>query len=156
MAVGIQLGLTSFKDEETDLVSDPSFTDERTMRSFNAGVFARYYFLDLGKRFKTYGEFGAGFNSGNTERTQTGADDPIEDFDTSGFGAGVSLGMNYFITECFAINFVLTDLVSYSSTTMENQLPMTSNEVKSSGFNGNLNVFNNFFDTATFGLTYKF
>ncbi|MFK7781089.1 outer membrane beta-barrel protein [Psychroserpens sp.] len=155
-AVGIQLSLNSSKFEDTVLFVDPSVTTETKRSTFGAGVFARYYFLELGKRFKTYGEFGLGFNSGNTETTVTGMDDPTQDFDTSGFGAGASLGINYFVTECFAINFVLTDLLSYTSSTGENNLPNTSDETKTSGFNGNLNVFNNFFQTAQFGLTWKF
>lgn len=155
-AVGIQLSLNSSKIENTNMILDPSVTEETKRSTFGAGVFARYYFLELGKRFKTYGEFGLGFNSGNTETTVTGVDDPTQDYDTSGFNTGVGIGMNYFITECFAINFVLTDILSYSSNKGENNLEGASDETKSSGFNGNLNIFNNFFDTATFGLTYKF
>ncbi|WP_431136595.1 outer membrane beta-barrel protein [Psychroserpens mesophilus] len=155
-AVGIQLNLNSFKNEDTNLIVDPSVTEETKTSSFGGGVFARYYFLDLGERFKTYGEFGVGFNSGNTETTVTGLDDPIADYDTSGFGAGVSLGINYFVTECFAINFVLTDVLSYNSTSGENNLEGATDEYKVSSFNGNVNVFNNFFQTAQFGLTWKF
>ena len=51
LAVGVQLMLDT--DKETDGMAD---TETKTT-TFGAGVFARYYFLDLGKRFKTYGEF---------------------------------------------------------------------------------------------------
>lgn len=155
-AVGIQLNLNSSKMEDTVLAIDPNFSEETKASVFGAGVFARYYFLDLGKRFKTYGEFGIGFASGNVETTETGATDPTTDYDVSGFGAGVSLGINYFVSECFAINFVLSDVLSYASATETNNLPNTSDEFKTSEFNGNVNVFNNFFETAQFGLTYKF
>lgn len=155
-ALGLQLSLNSSKMEDTVLAINPNITEETKVSTFGAGVFARYYFLDLGERFKTYGEFGLGFASGNVETTETGLTDPLTDYDTTTFGAGVSLGINYFVSECFAINFVLTDVLSYTSTKGTNNLPNATDEYKVSEFNGNINVFNNFFQTAQFGLTYKF
>jgi len=156
LALGLELNVNSSKTEDTDLASDPNITNETKTSSFGAGVFARYYFLDLGKRFKTYGEFGLGFASGNTETTQSGLDDPINDYDTSNFNAGLGLGINYFVTENFAINFVVSDLLAFTSEKGENQLEGASDEYKQSGFGANVNVFNNFFSTAQFGLTFKF
>ena len=106
---------------------------------FGAGVFARYYFLDLGKRFKTYTELGLGYASSKNKITDTKAD---------GFGAGLNLGINYFVTENIAISFGLADVVSYRSAKVDGGEAV-------SGFNGNVNVFNNFFDTAQFGLLFK-
>ncbi|PWI31672.1 hypothetical protein DI383_03110 [Flavobacteriaceae bacterium LYZ1037] len=142
-AVGIELGIGSGKEETTV----GGTTSEDKTSSFSGGVFARYYFLDLGKRFKTYAEAGVGFGSSKLE--QEGVDDELK---TTGFGVGIDLGINYFITERFAINFGLADLLSFSSNTTE----FGDAESDSTSFNGNLNIFNNFFDTATFGLTYKF
>ncbi|RXJ51381.1 outer membrane beta-barrel protein [Gelidibacter gilvus] len=108
-------------------------------KSFGAGVFARYYFLDLGKRFKTYTELGLGYVSNK---------DKIADVKADGFGAGLNLGINYFVTENIAISFGLADVLSYSSAKVDGGKAV-------SGFNGNINVFNNFFDTAQFGLLFK-
>jgi outer membrane protein len=156
LVLGVELSVNSSKDEDTDFISDPNVVTETKDKSFGAGVFARYYFLELGKRFKTYTEFGLGFASGNTETTQSDVDGPLSDFDTSGFGAGLGIGINYFVTENFAINFALSDVVAYTSVKGENQLEGTSDEFKRNDFGVSANVFNNFFATAQFGLTFKF
>jgi outer membrane protein len=143
-AIGIQLGLGSGKTE-TEL-PDGSTAETKSSR-FDAGVFGRYYFLDLGQRFKTYGELGLGMASGKTE------DAAGNETKTSGFNAGVGVGINYFVTENFAINFTLANVISYESEKTE------VGDVEGDGtteFGMNLNEFNNFFDTATFGLTFKF
>ncbi len=144
IAVGIELGIGSGKEETTVTGVGSS---EETSSSFNAGVFARYYFLDLGKRFKTYTEAGVGFGSSKFE------EDGEETSKDNGFNIGIDLGINYFVTESFAINFGLADVLSFNSTKTE--FP-GGGETKDNSFNGNINVFNNFFDTPTFGLTYKF
>ena len=143
LAVGVQLMLDT--DKETDGMAD---TETKTT-TLGAGVFARYYFLDLGKRFKTYGEFGVGFDSAKTEVEVPGVD--VDDFKTNGIGAGLGLGLNYFVKENIAINFALTDVLSFRS----DKADVDGAEAVTS-FNGNLNVFNNFFQTAQFGLTWKF
>lgn len=143
LALGVELGIGSGKEETT--VGSVS-TEDKT-NSFNAGVFARYYFLDLGQRFKTYTEAGLGFQSGKSET------DGTENYKDSGFGLGIDLGMNYFVTENFAINFGLNNVLGYSSTKRE--FP-GGGETKNNSFNGNFNVFNNFFNTPSFGLTWKF
>ena len=142
-AVGIELGIGSGKNE----ITTGGTSSEDKTSSFSGGVFARYYFLDLGKRFKTYAEAGAGFGSSKLE--QAGVTDELK---TTGFNIGIDLGINYFVTECFAINFGLSDLLSFSS----NNTEFGNAESDTTSFNGNLNIFNNFFDTAQFGLTYKF
>ena len=156
LAVGVELSLLNTNAEETDFTTDPNFVEETKTTTFGAGVFARYYFLDLGKRFKTYGEFGIAYATGNVESNITGVNTPVEDYDVNGISTGIDLGINYFVTENFAINFGLVDVLSYSSLKGENNLEGTSDEIKSNEFNANLNVFNNFFQTAQFGLTWKF
>jgi outer membrane protein len=137
-AVGVELGLGSNKTEV-----DGTETDKGS--NFNAGVFGRYYFLDLGQRFKTYGEVGLGMTS-----RKSGIDDAEVKY--TGFGAGVGLGINYFVTENFAINFGLTDILAYNSEKSD----IDGADEPETSFNANLNVFNNFFNTAQFGLTWKF
>src|SRR5690554_3420151 len=53
LAVGLDLGFGSNKSE----VSGTNVVENSVV---GIGAFARYYFLDLGARFKTYGEFGVG------------------------------------------------------------------------------------------------
>lgn len=132
LAVGVELMVGSDKTEV-------SGTDTNKNSNFGAGVFARYYFLDLGQRFKTYAQAGVGFNSGKAG---------LAEAKYSGVGAGAGLGIQYFVSPKIAINFGLSDVLSYSS----NKWDGAENV---SNFNANLNVFNNFFSTAQFGLTYK-
>ena len=131
-AIGVEGSFTSSTKEVAGV-------DTGDVKTFGAGVFARYYFLDLGKRFKTYTELGLGYVSSK---------DKIADVKADGFGAGLNLGINYFVTENIAISFGLADVVSYSSAKVDGGKAV-------SGFNGNINVFNNFFDTAQFGLLFR-
>ncbi|MDM1396037.1 outer membrane beta-barrel protein [Myroides odoratimimus] len=108
--------------------------------NFYGGVFGRYYFLELGQRFKTYAEVGVGYNQ---------IKEGMDGVKTKGMRAGLNLGLNYFVTESIAISFNLGDVISYSSAKADGGKSVNE-------FNTDLNVFNNFFDTATFGLTYKF
>lgn len=142
LAVGVELSLNT--DKTTDDIAD----SENKNNTFGAGVFARYYFLELGKRFKTYGEFGVDFDSSKNEQTVASTS---SEFKTNGFGAGLGLGMNYFVTENFAINFGLTDILAYRSdkADVDGAKAVTS-------FGSNVNVFNNFFATTQFGVTWKF
>jgi outer membrane protein len=143
IALGVELGIGSSKFEE----SFPGGSDESTSNNFGAGVFARYYFLDLGQRFKTYTEAGLGFGSQKWEENGT------EVRKDSNFGLGIDLGIQYFVTPQMAINFGLGDVLSFQSG--KSEFP-GGGETKSTELNGNFNVFNNFFSAAQFGLTYKF
>lgn len=105
----------------------------------NIAVGARYYFLNLGERFKTYTNFGLNFGSDNNN----GVGDK-----TSKLGVGAGIGMNYFLTPKIAINFGLGNIISYNSS--------TTGSAKSSDMMINLNEFNNFFSKPTFGVSYKF
>lgn len=146
LAVGVELMIGSGKSENT-IFGTPNVTNEMTSNNFGAGVFARYYFLELGQRFKTYAEAGLGFNGKKWETNGT------ETRKDSGFGLGIDLGMNYFVTKKMAINFGLANVLGFNST--KSEFP-GGDETVTSGVNGNFNIFNNFFDTPTFGLTYKF
>ncbi|MES2863359.1 MAG: outer membrane beta-barrel protein [Bacteroidota bacterium] len=144
LALGAEFMIGSGTQETTT----PGGSTEDTQSSFGAGVFARYYFLDLGERFKTYAEAGLGFGSSKDET------DGVENFSTSTVGFGIDLGMNYFVTERFAINFGLNNVIGFNSDKTE--FP-GGGETTSNGINANLNTYNNFFGgTPTFGLTWKF
>lgn len=133
-AVGAQLGYASSKKEVSGV-------DTEKGSDFNVGVFGRYYFLDLGQRFKTYADAGIDFVSGK---------DDINDLKANGVGAGVGLGINYFVTERIVLNFALRNIISYSSAKIDG-----GESVSSFGFDLNGNVKNPF-AAASFGVGYKF
>jgi outer membrane protein len=107
--------------------------------TFGVNLGGRYYFLNLGERFKTFTNFGLGF--GSDDNGGNGADK------TNTFGIGGGLGVNYFVTSRLAIDFGLSNVLSYTTS--------KTGDFKSNSLDLNANVFNNFFNTATFGLIYK-
>ena len=131
-ALGIELGIGSDK-------TTVNGTDTDKNSNFDAGVFGRYYFLELGQRFKTYAEVGVAYKSGKAT---------LAEVKYSGFGAKAGLGINYFVTPKMAINFGLSNVLAF------NTMKVKGAEAVSE-FDANVNVFNNFFNTATFGLTFK-
>ena len=145
-AFGVELNVLSGKTEET-VFGNPNVVTEEKQNGIGAGVFARYYFLNLGQRFKTYTEASLGFGSIKSELNGT------ETSNVSGLGLNFDLGINYFVTDNIAINFGLANVLGYNSTKVE--FP-NGGEVKSNELSGNFNIFRNFFETPTFGLTFKF
>jgi outer membrane protein len=135
-AVGLNLDVTSAK-------TTVSGTDTAKNNGFGVGAYGRYYFLEVGQRFKTYTQFG--FNVGSSK-------DAISTYKTNTFDLGAGLGMNYFVTPKVAISFGLGNVISYGNTKMN----MPGMDQGSSEMKVNLNVFNNFFNTPTFGALYKF
>ena len=108
--------------------------------NFYGGVFGRYNFLELGNRFNTYAEVGVGYNE-----LKKG----ITDVKAKGISTGLDLGFNYFLTPNVALSFTLANVISYESMKVDGQEAVSE-------FNANINVFDNFFDSAKFGLIYKF
>ena len=137
LAVGLGLDFGSNKADKAEEAGKETETS-----TVGFGAFARYYFLELGERFKTYGEFGIGYETAN---------DKIADVKTNTFRAKATLGINYFVTENFAINFALADILSYTSAKEDVDGAKAENK-----FGFEVGQFNNFFTTAQFGLTYKF
>ncbi len=107
--------------------------------TFGIGAGGRYYFLNLGERFKTFTNFGLGYNS--NDNGGNGADK------TSTITVGGGLGINYFVTSKLAIDFSLANILSYSSS--------KTGDVSTSSLNLDVNTYRNFFATPTFGLIYK-
>lgn len=134
-AVGVELGIGSGKKSVAG-------NDILKSSNFNVGAFGRYYFLDLGERFKTYTEFG--FNVGSEK---DGVNSTVK---TNTFNLGAGLGMNYFVSPKMAISFGLGNVINYGTSKSDQ-----SGDKGSSNMNVSLNVFNNFFNTTTFGLLYK-
>ncbi|MBC5837242.1 OmpW family outer membrane protein [Flavobacterium muglaense] len=136
LAVGVQVSVGSSKSEFNGTTLSKS-------SSFGAGVFGRYYFLDLGQRFKTYAE--AGVNYGSTKEGLSPAD-----VKATGLGAGLGLGINYFVTKKIVLNFALRDILSYSTAKVDG-----GKSSSSFGFDLNGNVANPF-ATGSFGVGYIF
>lgn len=153
-AAGIELTILNSKQTTTrfsDVAGEPDDVEEIKVNGFGASLFARYYFLKLGKRFQTYAELGAGFGSLKEKETQ---DNETKSGTFKSISANVDLGINYFVTQKVAISFTLANILEYSGIKAENDQDHTIQ--KSSGFTGNVNVFENFFETPTFGLLYQF
>jgi len=146
IAVGIGLGYGRGKETTNTTAVKTVRTDE----VFAAGVFGRYYFLDLGSRFKTYTQVNLAY-ANTTGEEKLGSDPAVKDPALNGFNAGAGVGVNYFLTNKIAVNFALADVISYSTAKYDVDGAKSVNT-----FNANLNVFDNFFSTAKFGLTFKF
>lgn len=127
-----------------------SLTKERG-NDFAAGAFGRYYFLEVGSRFKTYTEVGARYNQ-TSIRVFNDPNIDEQKISINGFGTSAGIGANFFLTERVAVNFLFADIISFT-TSKQMDVPNAENL---SIFNTNLNVFNNFFGSSTFGLTFKF
>ncbi|MCA5006252.1 outer membrane beta-barrel protein [Sphingobacterium bovistauri] len=131
--------------------TEDRYGDERKTKNNNigAGVFGRYYFLELGSRFKTYAELNADYNTSKSELTVAGntTDNPK----TNNFGVNAGIGANYFLTDKVALNFAFANVIGYNTSKVDVDGAKAVNE-----FGVNVNQFNNFFNTAQFGLTFKF
>jgi len=140
-AAGVYFDLMTSKDDNYSGVKDITKTN-----NFNVGVFGRYYFLELGQRFKFYGQANVGF-----AHTKTTLESPGSKVDIKGSGVnvGLDLGLNYFVTKNIAVNFAFADLVDYTTTKPKGG--KAQNDV-----NVELNSFKNFFDQPRFGLTFVF
>ena len=141
--VGVELGIGSSK------TTNDILNTELKSNNVSIGVFGRYYFLELGERFKTYGELGLGYETAKGETTSTLG--TVKDNDVNTIGVGLSVGMNYFLTPSVAVSFTLADVLSYGTSKVDAEGAKAQTE-----FNGNLNVLNNIFATPTIGLMYKF
>lgn len=143
IAVGIDLAI----GQDKNTVFNNDIKTVNTDKTFGIGAFGRYYFLEVGSRFKTYTELGIGYRNLKGDMKVDGTKN--DEIKIKGFGANAGIGANYFLTERIAINFAFADVISYGSDKVDGGKSSTS-------FDTNINVFNNFFDNATFGLTFKF
>lgn len=147
IAVGVELGFG--QDKNTTFNND--IKTVATDKEFGVGAFGRYYFLEVGSRFKTYTEVGVGYANSKDGETKVDGEKTIDAVKVNGFGANAGIGANYFLTDKIAINFAFGNVISYGSAKAD-----VDGAKASTAFNTNVNVFNNFFDNATFGLTFKF
>ncbi|MCL7987874.1 hypothetical protein M8998_07980 [Sphingobacterium sp. lm-10] len=149
-ALGLFLGIGREKlTERVGAVSE----EQDKLNAFELGVFGRYYFLEVGSRFKTYTELSTGYGSHTYFYNAIGFN-PLES-KKRGFGANAGIGANFFLTERVAINFLFANVLSYA-TFKPTENYGNNQGTSTSTFDTNLNVFDNFFETASFGLTFKF
>lgn len=134
--------LTDFGDPEDDEMFQTN--------DFGAAIFGRFYVLEMGKRFKVYTQATGSFLS---QKPDENNDDNLK---LNTIGADAGIGLQYFVTNKLLINFRLTNLLSFTTSKVsfdgDEDFDIDSTNV----FSANLNVFNNFFDTSSFGATYRF
>lgn len=107
-----------------------------TTDKLGAGVFARCYFLNVGKDFKV-------FSGLNLNTNALVLDTTVDQFVArQNFNANLGLGVNYFVTKNLALSANLANLAGYNFET----------ESFNVGFSGVENPFN----TTKFGVLYKF
>ncbi|MFD2597488.1 hypothetical protein ACFSQ3_00880 [Sphingobacterium corticis] len=146
-ALGVDLNVSSRTEKNTFGVS--GINSESKQNTFGIGGFGRYYMLEVGSRFKAYTELGLGFLS-NRDKSSI-PNERFYDIKSSGFRTGAGIGANFFLNNNIAVNFLFADLIAYQ--TLKPDLP---NAESNSQFSANFNVFNNFFNSSRFGLTFKF
>ena len=125
---------------------DKTLETKEKANEFYAGIYGRYYFLEVGSRLKTFSELSFGMSN---QRITPNNTDAIK---TTGYRGGVGLGVNYFVSPNIAVNFSLSDLLQFSTSS---PLGEKMSDIKSVESGTNINVFNNFFSTATFGVAFK-
>lgn len=147
VGLGLNIGASNVEDYN-DVNAD---YEEERFSTVGFEVFGRYYIADM-KRFQPYAELGIGYDSSKRE-TITVTDDVTINRELpkyNDFGVNATLGFNYFITPKIAVNFALSNLIGFNSGKSDE-----ANAKATTDFHANINNFNNFFDTATFGLTFK-
>jgi len=151
-AAGVGLSYGNNKVTTTELLNDGQTTREtQKTNGFGAEVFARYYFLKLGKRFHSYSELNAGFLTYNIDEIE---DDVTSSGKMKTANVGFDIGINYFLTPKLAVSFTAANILEYNTYKIEGD--EVDSSAKTSSFSVNLNVFKNFFQQPTFGLLYNF
>jgi len=137
--LGLDLGYRLDKNTSGVEMSSDSKT-----QTYRFGAFGRYYFLELGERFKTYTEGAVSYGFSKY--------DNYANYDKlDRYAANAGIGANFFITPKIAIGYSFANLISYSI-----EKPDMPDADNVSRFNVNVNSFRNFFESGQFSLTFKF
>ncbi|SKB93520.1 outer membrane protein [Sphingobacterium nematocida] len=141
-AVGVDLGFSKTNREELG-------TNNNIFKSkyneFKVGAFGRYYFLNIGERFKAYSELNMAYHQGKT----TMAVD-YDDVKSNYFAANGGIGANFFLTKNVALGYSFGNIIGFSTSKIDEEGAKSKNQ-----FYLNVNSFNNFFETGQFSLTFK-
>lgn len=143
-AVGLQLGYIGTKNTDYSGSND----SYKKTEGIGAGIFGRYYFLEVGSRLKVYGEAAAGYTTTGGENKVGSTTVKLDK--TNSFGINGGVGANFFLTEKVAIGYQFTDVVGFNSSKLN-----TSGAKASNDFYLNINNFENFFNSGQFSLTFK-
>lgn len=130
-AIGASLGYTSVKEEFFNGID----IDEDKANQFDVNAFGRYYFTPTSK-FSVFGEGSVGY---------TTIDFDQDDVKFNGFGIEVGAGVNYFISEHFALE-AFWGAINYQTLKADVDGAEADNDF---GIGVNL-------DDITLGLVYKF
>jgi outer membrane protein len=135
-----------FTGDKFALVFGVGYTYEENGNSETTSMFdikfgGRYYFLNLTRRCRIYNDFSLNIGTGSTFSSGIASQNTLN----IKFDAG--LGLNYFITNKLIIDFRLTDLISYSSTSIAGSTNYQFGLI--------LNRYNSIFNATSLGLIYK-
>ncbi|WP_330442069.1 porin family protein [Flavobacterium sp. C4GT6] len=130
IAVGLSLGYTSTKDEAPN-------REDIKYSEFGIGAFGRYYFTPANK-FSLFGQLGVGYQNGKYEQGST-------EVKSDGFNVAVAPGINYFVSEHFALEATF-GILSYSTSK-----PDFDGAESTDNFDFGVNL-----DNINFGIVYKF
>lgn len=139
-ALGLDL---EYQLEKIRLLGGAEETTNKGQR-YSFGAFGRYYFLELGSRFKTFTELGGYYGFDRNDGWNF-------DYEKANrFGVNAGIGANFFITPKVAIGYTFADLISFTSEKAD--LPDAERVER---FGLNINSFNNFLQSGAFSLTFK-
>ncbi|WDF67449.1 outer membrane beta-barrel protein [Sphingobacterium oryzagri] len=114
---------------------------------FTLGAFGRYYFLDLGSRFKIFTGLESTYQKLDVLKDEnfpyTGG------YDQKQFGANAGIGANFFITKNLSIAYTFTHVLGFTTYKINSENSGTS-------FYLNANNFGNIFNTGSFSLGFRF
>lgn len=143
LAVGVDfMFMDHVKEYKPDGISEKA-------HGYGVGVFGRYYFLNIGSRFKTYAQLNATY--GNTHHYSYENDEELRSPDFITYQAGGDIGFNFFVTKRLSINYSLGELLYFGTAKHD-----TPGAIRENTFKVNLNSFNNIFSDSYFGLSFKF
>lgn len=145
IAIGGQLGYSSSKDAAMDNVMGidvSGFGSTFSVNTFSVGAFGRYYFTPA-NQFSLFGELGVNYMTSTIDEVDGVSVD--ENNKVNGIGAGLGLGMNYFVSKNFALEAGIGVL------NFTNAKPDVDGADGVSTFNFGANLSN-----ITFGAIYKF
>jgi len=140
MAVGFHVTIGKDQAIEEDYFGGQTLVETKTLFF---GPFVRYSPLTLGKRFRVFFDFGAGY--GTIDRDEDDVDRSLTQFT-------IGTGLNYFVHEHIAINGQLGNLVNYS----RSKADFNGGSSTQTDFDVNLNNFTNILNQASFGATFFF
>ncbi|MGB1296321.1 MAG: outer membrane beta-barrel protein [Flavobacteriales bacterium] len=138
MAVGLHMTIGKDQAIEEDYFGSQTLVETKTLFF---GPFLRYSPLTLGKRFRVFFDFGAGY--GTIDRDEDDVDRSIAQFT-------IGTGINYFVHEHIAINGQLGNLVNYARAKAD----FEGGTSTQTNFDVNLNNFTNILNQASFGATF--